>query len=85
MGGRGSRSGGSARRLVDSIRNSSANGRGVALSITNKTGGGRQTIAPGDGGNFRVITPSGTAKITRQEAIQYVSSAMKAGYVVKKV
>ena len=85
MGGRGSSSFVSATSLVDSIRDSTYDRVGVSLGITNRNGGGRQTIAPGERGGFRLITSSGTAKITRQEAIQYVSSAMKAGYVVKKV
>ena len=88
MGGRGSSSGAKARDFVNSIRNSGVSGPGVALSITNRMGGERQTIAPGYPGesdSFRVITSRGTAKISRQEAIKYVNSAMGAGYVVKKV
>lgn len=85
MGGRGSRSFVSATSLVDSIRDSTYDRVGVALGITNRNGGGRQTIAPGGRGGFRLITSRGTAEISRQEAIKYVNSAMEAGYVVKKV
>ena len=85
MGGRGSRSFVSATSLVDSIRDSTYDRVGVALDITNRNGGGRQTIVPGERGGFRLITSRGTAKISRQEAIKYVNSAMEAGYVVKKV
>ena len=86
MGGRGSSSFVSATSLVDSIRDSTYDRVGVALSITNRNGGGRQTTAPpGERGGFRLITSRGTAEISRREAIKYVNSAIEAGYVVKKV
>lgn len=92
MGGRGSSSGrGSgrkmtARKLVNSIRNSGPNGSGTAISITNSAGGGIMRIVPGDRpGSFRAMSSAGVASLTRKEAIEYVREAMAANFKVKQI
>lgn len=84
MGGHGKGSGGGANALVGSIRNSSATQKGIALAITTSKYG-RETIAPGDNGNFRLISKRGTAKLSRKEAVEYVKMTQKTGGNVKQV